>query len=158
MEEVQRDPFEILRGENVLELEYEVTGPTFKYIESLWFRYPDMISKMRDIEMDVVNYADDNADIKGKGATSNPTESVYFNRERRREGKQYKTLENNVKVIEDVLNSLPDDYKKVARSRYFTKYSKKWDEIAMETGYSERHARRIRDMIVVATAEKLGLW
>lgn len=57
-----------------------------------------------------------------------------------------------------MLNNLPDDYKKVARSRYFTKHSKKWDKIAIETGYSERHARRIRDMVVVAKAEKLGLW
>ncbi len=142
----------------VLKLDYEVTGPTFKYIESLWFRYNDMITKMRDIEMDVINYVDDNADIKGKGATSNPTEAQALKKERLRKGGQYRTLETNVKVIEDVFNSLPDDYKKVARSRYFTKHSKKWDKIAMETNFSERHARRIRDMIVVATAEKLGLW
>lgn len=142
----------------MLKLDYEVTEPTFKYIESLWFRYLDMVDKMKAIEIDVIHDTDDNAGIKSKGTTSNPTEARVLRKERLRDGKQYKTLENNVKVIESVLNSLPDEYKKVVRSRYFTKYSKKWDKIAAETGYSERHARRIRDMVIVATAEKLGLW
>lgn len=108
----------------MLKLDYELTGPTFKYVESLWFRYSDMVTKMNDIEKDVINHPDENEDIKGKGTTSNPTESMYFNMEKRREGRQYKTLEKNVKIIEEVFNSLSDDYKNVARSRYFTRHSK----------------------------------
>lgn len=142
----------------MLKLDYDITSSTFKYVESLWFNYYDSISKMRDIEMDVVNTEDVNKDIRAKGLTSDPTASAVFRREYARRNGQYKTIEKNVRVIEEVFNSLPDDYKKVAQSRYFTKRSKKWDEIAKETKWSERHARRIRDMIVVATAEKLGLW
>lgn len=141
-----------------MKLDYDVTSPTFKYVESLWFKYNDMIRKMRDIEMDCVQEDDDNRDIKAQGLTSDPTSAQYFKLQHARDNKQYQTLEVHVQVIEDVFNALPDDYRAVARSRYFTRHAKRWCKIAQETGYSERHARRIRDMIVVATAEKLGLW
>lgn len=142
----------------VLQLDYDITTSTFKYVESLWFRYDEMISKMRDIELDSSIQEDANKDIKAKGLTSDPTASQVFRLDYARQDKQYKTLESNVKAIEQVLDSLPDEYKQVARSRYFTRHSKKWQKIADETGYSVRQAIRIRDMIVVATAERLGLW
>lgn len=142
----------------MLQLEYDITASTFKYVESLWFRYNDMISKMRDIEMDSNVKEDVNKDIKAKGLTSDPTAAQVFKLEYARQNHQYRTLETNIKVIEEIMEHLPDDYKKVARARYFTKHSKKWQKIADETGYSVRQAIRIRNMIVVATAEKLGLW
>ncbi len=141
-----------------LKLDYDITASTFKYVESLWFRYYEMQSKMKDIEQDVDIEEDANKDIKAKGLTSDPTASQVFRLDYARQDKQYQTLEININAIECVFNSLPDDYKQVARSRYFTKHSKRWERIAKETGFSERHARRIRNMIVVATAEKLGLW
>src|SRR5690606_38221246 len=110
------------------------------------------------IEMDTTNQEDVNKDIKAKGLTSDPTAAQVFKLEYARQNHQYRTLENNIKVIEEIMEHLPDDYKKVARARYFTKHSKKWQKIADETGYSVRQAIRIRNMIVVATAEKLGLW
>lgn len=142
----------------ILKLDYDITSSTFKYVESLWFKYNDMIRKMRDIEMDCVHEDDDNKDIKAQGLTSDPTSAQYFKLQHARENGQYQTLEGNVQAVEQVFNALPDDYKAVARSRYFTKQSKPWDIIADETGYSVRHAIRVRNMIVVATAEKLKLW
>lgn len=142
----------------MLKLDYDVTTATFKYVESLWFRYNEMISKMRDIELDSNLQEDVNSDIKAKGLTSDPTASQVFNKEYARQNKQYQTLEKNVQAIEDVLNGLPEDYRRVASSRYFSRRSKLWQEIARETGYTERHARRIRNMIVIATAERLHLW
>lgn len=144
----------------MMKLDYDLTKSTFKYVESLWFNYKDMLKKMNDIENDVVNQNDVNADIKAKGLTSDPTASMVFKKDYARKNKQYKTLEINVNAIDDVYNNLPDCYKEVARARYFTnsKIAHSWEEIAIKINYSERHARRIRDMIVVATAEKLGLW
>lgn len=141
-----------------LKLDYDITTSTFKYVESLWFRYYDMQSKMKDIEMDVEIQEDVNKDIKAKGLTNDPTAKEVFRIDYARRNKQYQTLEKNVQAIEHVFNSLPDEYKTVARARYFTKHSKQWRDIAHDTGYSVRHAIRIRDMIVTATAEKLGLW
>lgn len=142
----------------MLKLDYDITKSTFKYVESLWFNYKDMIKKMRDIEIDVTNDTDLNEDIRAKGLTSDPTSSQVFKLDYARQNKQYRTLEDNVKAIEDVLNSLPNEYVRVARARYMSRPSKSWYAISDETGYSERHARRIRDMIVTATAERLGLW
>ena len=142
----------------MLKLDYDITKSTFKYVESLWFNYRDMIKKMNDIEKDVINEQDENKDIKGQGKTSDPTAQEVLKKERLKENKQYVTLESNVQAIEYVLNSLPDNYKKVAHSRYMSTPSKSWVKIALETEFSERHARRVRDAIVIATAEKLGLW
>ena len=142
----------------MLKLDYDITKSTFKYVESLWFNYNDMIKKMNDIEKDVNNDEDVNADIKGQGKTSDPTAQEFLRQERIKENKQYQVLESNVQAIEYVMNSLPTEYKRVAHSRYMSRPSKEWEKIAQETGYSERHARRVRDMIVTATAERLGLW
>ncbi|MHA6258341.1 hypothetical protein ACXYMX_00380 [Sporosarcina sp. CAU 1771] len=142
----------------ILKLEYDITPSTFRYVESLWFNYTAMISKMRDIELDSSIQADVNSDIKAKGLTSDPTAAQVFKLDYARQNKQYEMLEKNVKIIEGVFNDLKDDYKRVAQARYFTKHSKLWDKIAMETGYSKRQAIRIRDMIVLTTAERMSLW
>ena len=141
-----------------MKLEYDITSSTFKYVESLWFNYHNMINKMHDIERDVINEPDINSDIKAKGITSDPTAQAIFRRDYARRNGQYRTLERQVQAIADVYNELPDDYKKVANERYFCDKKRNWNEIAKKIRYSERHARRIRDMIVVATAEKLHLW
>lgn len=142
----------------MLKLDYDITKSTFKYVESLWFNYRDMIKKMNDIEKDVINEQDENKDIKGQGKTSDPTAQEVFRKENLKRNKQYATLQANVQAIEHVLNSLPNEYARVAKSRYVSRPSKSWKKISDETGYSVRQAIRIRDMIVTATAERLGLW
>ncbi len=141
----------------MLKLDYEVNKPTFKYVESLWFDYHDMIIKMRDIELDTHIEEDVNADIKAKGLTSDPTARQAFRKDYARQNGKYRTLEKYVTVIEEIYNGLNDDYKKVARARYFTKHSESWEKISQETDYSRVHAIRIRNAIIKETAKKLEL-
>lgn len=141
---------------------YDVTKPTFRWVESLWFRYTDLITKMRDIESEYQyrSNIDENGDIKAKGTTGDPTASAAIsNFEIIQENQLYKNLNEQVKAIEYVYNSLPAEYKRLVHIRYWgSKTAPTWEYIAQQIGYSERHARRIRDMIVVATAEMLKVW
>lgn len=141
----------------MLKLDYELNKPTFKYVESLWFDYHDMIIKMRDIELDTHIEEDVNADIKAKGLTSDPTARQAFRKDYARQNGKYRTLERYVKTIEQVYNDLTDEHKAIARSRYFTKQSKSWEKIAQETRYSRVHAIRIRNAIIKETAKRLEL-
>lgn len=142
----------------MLKLPYDITNSTFKYVESLWLNYREMIKKMNDIEKDVINIQDENQDIKGQGKTSDPTAQEVLRKEKLKRNKQYATLQANVQAIEYVLNILPNDYARVAKLAYMTKPRKNWNQIADAVGYSNRHTGRIRRTIVTATAEKLGLW
>lgn len=127
----------------MIKLEYDVTTPTFKYVESLWFRYRQMMQQIENMEME---------------AERNNPEAAAIASERLRANKQYQTIKSNIKAIEDVYDTLPDTYKVVADNRYFTNKDYPWDIIAERSGYSRRHAMRIRDKMIRETAERLGLW
>lgn len=143
-----------------LKLDYDVTKPTFRYVESLWFRRMELIERLREIEMESKMYEpDENAGIKGQGKTSDPVADTVIQYEFTRQSLQYKSISEQLQAMDNVYNKLPDEYKKIVHLRYWSgKSAPMWEYVSKKTGYSERHARRIRDMIVVATAEELNLW
>lgn len=144
----------------MLKVEYEVSGPTFKYVESMWFRYKKMVKRLEELEKNIYipSSMDMNSGIRGSGRVSNPVENEVLNADRIVNQRQVEQLQRNIYAIETVYNQLPDEYKTLVRERYWSTTKKDWNYIADKIQYSKSHAYKIRKAIIVATAEMLGLW
>lgn len=143
-----------------LKLDYDIAKPTFRYVESLWFRRMELIERLREIEMDSnIHEKDENAGIKGQGKTSDPVADTVIQYEFTRQSLQYKSISDQLQAMDNVYNKLPDEYTKIVHLRYWSgKSAPTWEYVSQQTGYSVRQCLRIRDMVIVATAEELNLW
>ncbi|WP_082684272.1 transcriptional regulator [Lentibacillus amyloliquefaciens] len=135
----------------------KMTKTTFKKLESEWYNYHHTLKEISKLREEIMNpYQEE--EMNHEGGQSNlpgqPTERIAT---RLTTSKQLNYLNEIVDAVERVYNALPDNYKKVARLRYWNKNGKlKWEGIALETGMSERQARRWRNEIIQATGEVLG--
>lgn len=137
----------------------ELRKPTIDYVESLWFDHHDMVKKLKELELtvsSVSNTVDENAGIRATGRISKPVEQAVIRE--MTDTKKRERLEEQIHVIETVYNMLPSDYKKVVHARYYSRERRTWAQIAKRSGYSVKQAQRVRDVVIVATAEMLGLW
>lgn len=143
-----------------LKLDYDITKPTFRYVESLWFRRLELSKRLREIEMESKMYeSDENADIKGQGKTSDPVADIVIQYEFTTQSLQYKSICEQLMAIDNVYNKLPEGYKKIIHLRYWSgRTAPTWEYVSQQTGYSVRQCLRVRDMIVVTTARELNMW
>lgn len=139
----------------LLKTEYDVSQSTFKHIESEWFRYPETVKEIQRIRQNIISSTSTDENIGGgkSNLPSSPTEKLAI---RLSSHKQLEYLEDLVHAIETVYNLAPDDYRKIARLRYWDKKKLDWNQVAEDVGYSRVHAIRIRKQLIVATAEILG--
>lgn len=129
---------------------------TFKKVESEWYGYHETlkeIAKLRQEIMNPVQEVDENIGGGQSNIPGAPTERIAT---RLVTSKQLTYLTEIASAIERVYNALPDNYKELARLRYWSNKDKTWDGVAMDLNVSRRQAIRWRDEIIQATVEVLG--
>ncbi|WP_079479707.1 transcriptional regulator [Halobacillus salinus] len=134
---------------------------TFKHIEAEWFNYHYTLREITNLREEIANPFDEESEdiniVKGANSVSNPgnpTERITI---RLTTNKRLAHLEKVAKSIEEVYNAIPDNYKELARLRYWNKRDDlNWDGLALELHISKRQAMRWRDDIIQATSEVLG--
>jgi RinA family phage transcriptional activator len=141
------------------------TKLAFKKAEAEWYNYYNTLKEIAKLREEIVNPFQEFKDENTGGGKSNipgrPTESIAT---RLTTHKQLNYLVEVVDAIEQVYNSVPDNYKKLIRLRYWNRNSKlTWDGIAMQfekpnsdETMSVKQVQRWRDEIIQATIELLG--
>lgn len=133
-----------------------------RYVEHNLYYYHEYLRDIERLRKDILYGRDNNDENVGGGRPSlpgKPTERIATNLAM---NKRLGQLEQIVKAIDDVYQSLPDERKKLIQLRYWTSRQYRWEQkmtwkkIANEIHISERQALRWRDEIVYAIAEKLG--
>jgi RinA family phage transcriptional activator len=133
----------------------------FKRVEAILYSYPQMKKEIRMIRESIMFDKEEIDENVGGGRPSLPGKPTERTATKLVTNEQLERLERMVKVIEDVYQSLTDEYKRLIKLRYWTSRKYRWEQkmtwerIAKEIHVSERHARRMREEIVQAIAEKL---
>ena len=135
----------------------ELQKSTFKHIEAEWYRYHDTLKEIENLRQEII-HSKNNPDENVGGGRSNipgqPTERIAT---RLTTHKKLKYLEEIVQAIQMVYNTLPDEYKKLVRLKFWSRNRQlTWDGVALELNVSKRQAMRWRDEIIQATGEVLG--
>jgi RinA family phage transcriptional activator len=133
----------------------------FKRVEAILYSYPQMKKEIQMIREHIMFDKEEIDENVGGGRPSLPGKPTERIATRLATNKRLEQLEQIVKAIDDVYQSLPYEYKRLIQLRYWTSRKYKWEQkmtwerIAKEIHVSERHARRMREEIVQAIAEKL---
>lgn len=131
---------------------------TFKKMEAEWYNYHNTLKEIAKLRAEIMNpFQDDLDENVGGGRSSEmdkPTERIAT---RLVTHKQLLYLSEVTDAIKQVYDSLPDNYKKLVRLRYWNKNNEMtWYGIAQELNVSEKQAQRWRDKIIYSTMEVLG--
>lgn len=131
---------------------------TFKKMEAEWYNYHNTLREIVRLEEEIMNpFKEDIDENVGGGRSteiSRPTERIAT---RLATHKQLLYLKEVTDAIKQVYDSLPDNYKKLVRLKYWNKNNDlTWEGIALELNVSEKQARRWRDKIIYSTMELLG--
>lgn len=133
------------------------TKLTFKKVEAEWYDYHDTLQEIAKLREEIMNpFMEEEMNVEG-GKSNLPGDPTGKMATRLTTHKQLKYLEEVVSAIEKVYNVLPDNYKELARLRYWNKNNPlNWDGVALKCHVSKRQAMRWRDEIIYATVEVLG--
>lgn len=137
------------------------TKITFKKTESEWYNYYHTLKEIARLREEIANPFEEEPDdptvVKGVNSVREPGDPTGKMATRVMTHKQLNYLTQIVDAIEQVYNSLPDDYKELVRLKYWSKSKKlTWDGIAMSLEIGRATAIRRRNDIIQATVEVLG--
>lgn len=139
----------------LMQTDYEVSKPTFRHIESYWYKYPKLVQEIERIKYNEIKKGSVDENIGGgrSGRISDPTAAAAT---RITTHKRIEHIEEIVHAIETVYNMANEEYRKLIRTRYWSSKRLDWEMISSEAGFSVRQCQRVRKILVVATAEILG--
>jgi len=132
---------------------------TFVYIEQLLREYPEMGNYIKQREEELI-YPDElviDQNIGGGRSSfiSKPTERMAITII---EDKRLRELSRCKCAIDKLISEADFIMVGVIQMFYFEKPRlRTWEGIAMDTGLSERHCRRLRDKFFQAVADELGM-
>lgn len=133
------------------------TRITFKKMEAEWYNYHNTLKEIVRLREEIMNpFKEDDQNIGGGHSSEidKPTERIAT---RLATHKQLQYLVQVADAIQQVYDSLPENYRKLVRLRYWSKGQQlTWAGIAMELNVSEKQAQRWRDKIIYSTIEVLG--
>jgi RinA family phage transcriptional activator len=134
---------------------------TFKHAEAEWYNYHNTLKEIARLRESIMNPFDDDPEdptiVKGANSVRIPGDPTQRLATRLTTHKQLEHLTEVAQAIEQVYNALPDNYKELARLKYWSKNSKlTWDGIAMRLDIGRATAIRRRNDIIQATIELLG--
>lgn len=123
------------------------------YIEAEIQFYHQSVQYLEDARKDIILASPDPDQPGGRSGISDPTgrtAALIISHETLQE------VARTVKAIREVIESLPDEKKRLVRLRYWNKEKLSWPIIAMKLGIGEATCKRWRDQIVKQIAEKIG--
>jgi len=130
---------------------------TFKHIESEIYLYEETMREIKRIRSEIIwarppfnNIGRGKGNIYRRDPTGMAATTLLTHR-------RLEQLERIASAIRTVYEELPEEKKRLVQLRYWTKpQTRTWAGIAQMLHISERQARRWRDEIVLAIAERLG--
>jgi RinA family phage transcriptional activator len=130
---------------------------TFKHIESELYSYHDTLKEINNLRKDIMFTKENDDENIGGGRNnlpSSPTERIAT---RLATHKRLNQLEEVTHASEKVYTSLPEDYQKLIKLKYWTRpQTLTWEGIADKLHLGRRTAFRMRDEIVECVSEVLG--
>ena len=133
----------------------EVSKPTFKHIEAEFYKYPQTVREIKQLENEII-YETSRDENVGGGKGNLPSRPTERKAPRLATHRELKYLKDVVYAIETVYSLASEEYKELIRLRYWSNRDLTWDGIANELHMSRRKAISMRDEIIMATAELLG--
>lgn len=135
----------------------KIKKATFKHVESELYCYHDTLREIEQLTKDIMfTKPNDDENIGGgkSSLTSQPTERIATQLATH---KLLTRMQEITHKIEKVYTSLPEDYQKLIRIRYWTRpQTLTWDGIAGRLHVNRATAIRWRDNIVLLIADELG--
>lgn len=130
---------------------------TFQHIESELYAYHDTRKEIVRLKNEILYCRSSSDENVGGGKGNLPGDPTGRTAVLLTSHKKLEQLQNIVDAIENVVDRLTEDRKKLIRLRYWDKPQiLTWDGIAAELHVSRRTAMNWRDEIVRAIAEKIG--
>lgn len=130
---------------------------TFQHIESELYAYHDTRKEIVRLKNEILYCRSSSDENVGGGKGNLPGDPTGRTAVLLTTHKKLEQLQNIVDAIENVVDRLTEDRKKLIRLRYWDKPQiLTWDGIAAELHVSRRTAMNWRDEIVRAIAEKIG--
>lgn len=130
---------------------------TFSHIESELYSYHDTLKEIEFLREEIMFVRENDDENIGGGRSSLPSSPTEQIATRLVTNKRLMKLEEISNAIEKVYTTLPIDYQKLIRLKYWTRPQlKTWEGIAEELHINRATAFRWRDMVVAAMAEVLG--
>lgn len=135
----------------------KIKKATFKHVESELYSYHDTLREIDQLTKDIMfTRPTDDENIGGgkSNLPSQPTERIATTLTTH---KLLTRMQEITHKIEKVYTSLPEDYQKLIRIRYWTRpQTLTWDGIAAKLHVNRATAIRWRDQIVLLIADELG--
>jgi RinA family phage transcriptional activator len=133
----------------------------FKRVEAILYSYPQMKKEIQTIREHIMFDKEEVDENVGGGRPSLPGKPTERIATRLATNKRLEQLEQIVKAIDDVYQSLPYEYKRLIQLRYWTSRKYRWEQkltwerIADELHVSRRKAFLMREEIIEAIARRL---
>jgi RinA family phage transcriptional activator len=133
----------------------------FKRVEAILYSYPQMKKEIQTIREHIMFDKEEVDENVGGGRPSLPGKPTERIATRLATNKRLEQLEQIVKAIDDVYQSLPYEYKRLIQLRYWTSRKYRWEQkltwerIADELHGSRRKAFLMREEIIEAIARRL---
>jgi RinA family phage transcriptional activator len=133
----------------------------FKQVEAILYSYPQMKKEIAMIRENIMFCKEEVDENVGGGRPSLPGKPTERIATRLATNKRLEQLEQIVKAIDDVYQSLPYEYKRLIQLRYWTSRKYRWEQkltwerIADELHVSRRKAFLMREEIIEAIARRL---
>jgi RinA family phage transcriptional activator len=133
----------------------------FKRVEAVLYSYPQMKKEIQMIRENIMFCKEEVDENVGGGRPSLPGKPTERIATKLAMNKRLEQLEQITKTIDDVYQSLPDEYKKLIQLRYWTsrkyRWERKltWERIADELHVGRRTVFRMREEVIEAIAKRL---
>jgi RinA family phage transcriptional activator len=133
----------------------------FKRVEAILYSYPQMKKEIQMIRESIMFDKEEIDENVGGGRPSLPGKPTERIATRLAMDRDLEQLERTVQAIEEVYNSLPNEYKRLIQLRYWTSRKYKWEQkLTWERIANELHVSRatvflMRKEIIEAIAKQL---
>jgi len=134
----------------------KIKKATFKHIESELYNYGDTkkeIGRLRNEIMFGGSNQDENIGSNRSAEPGRPTERIAT---RLLTHKTLRNLEEISEAIEYVYAYLPDDHKKVIKTKYWLRQRLTWDDVAIRLTMHRNTAMKLRREFILLVADKIG--
>jgi RinA family phage transcriptional activator len=133
----------------------------FNRVEAILYCYPQMKKEIQMIRESIMFDKEEIDENVGGGRPSLPGKPTERIATRLAMDKDLEQLERIVQAVEEVYNSLPDEYRRLIQLRYWTSRQYRWEQkmtwekIANELHVGRTTAFRMREEIIEAIAKRL---
>lgn len=133
-----------------------IDSKSWKIIEITIMRYPELKKKLAELSEDIILTKGSSKSKTNFDTEYSKPQSVTESKALKLNSGYYQRVEKQVKAVENVYNTLLPAEQKVVRLRYWSDPERKVPYLQIDSGYSERHMKRIIYKVIYRVGILLG--